>query len=244
MWGSTLVDSPTAIPSAPIISSSGNLGRQHDRLLAAAVVAGDEAGQLVIEELRAGQLGQPALDVARGGGRVAGEQVAEVPLALDQVLLVGQRDQGVADGGVAVGVVLHGVADDVGHLDEFAVVVLVQRMEDPALHRLEAVVQVGDRTVADDVGGVLDEVVVDHPGQRALAAAGTVAGAPSASAVVVSVAVVSGWSPCFLRGRFLGALTGGPSFDGGRALRRRGRGRGGRLSGHRWLGFGRRCRLL
>ena len=59
-----------------------------------------------------------------------------------------------------MGVVLHRVADDVGDLREAAVVLLPEGVEDAALHGLEAVLDGGDRAVADDVGGVFAEVEV------------------------------------------------------------------------------------
>jgi hypothetical protein len=43
---------------------------QDDRLLLAAVVAGDELGEGLVEERVERELGQPALDVARRGGGV------------------------------------------------------------------------------------------------------------------------------------------------------------------------------
>ena len=55
---------------------------------------------------------------------------------------------------------LHAVADDVGHLDELAVVVALDRMQDAPLHGLEAVFQRGDGAVADDVARVGQEVAV------------------------------------------------------------------------------------
>ena len=139
------------------------LGRQDDRLFVATVVGRPVLGEGLVEEGLAGELGQPALDVARRRGAVAGEDVAEVALALDEVVLVGQHDEGVADRGVAVRVELHRVADDVGDLVEAAVVHLGQRRQDAPLHRLEAVAQIGDRAVEDDVARVLDEVL---PHQR------------------------------------------------------------------------------
>ena len=45
----------------------------------------------------------------------------------------------------------------------------VQRKQDAALHRLQPVVQVGDRAVADDVGGVLKEILVHQPLERTVA---------------------------------------------------------------------------
>ena len=103
-----------------------NLRGKRDRLLLAPVIGRDELGQIVVEELVARKVGQAALDVARGSRRIAGEKVAEIALPLDEVLPVRQRDQRLSDRGVAVRVELHAVADDVGDLDEFAVVILMQ----------------------------------------------------------------------------------------------------------------------
>ena len=158
---------PTAMPSVPSMSSQRQLAGQGDRLLVAAVVAGHELGDLVVEHLRARQFGQPALDVTRRGGGVAGENVAEIALALDEVALVGQHHQRVADGGVAVRMILHRMADHVGDLDEPPVVLFVQRPEDAPLHRLQAVGQIGDGAVADDVGGVVEKAAVHAAMQTA-----------------------------------------------------------------------------
>ena len=57
-------------------------------------------------------------------------------------------------------VVLHGLADYIGDLVEFAVVDLVQRVEDAALDGFEPVVDVRNCTVPDGVGGVFEKVVV------------------------------------------------------------------------------------
>ena len=51
------------------------LGGQRDRLFVAPVVAGDELGELVVENLLAREVGQAALDVARGRRRVARVQM-------------------------------------------------------------------------------------------------------------------------------------------------------------------------
>jgi len=65
-----------------------------------------------------------------------------------------------------VRVILHGVADDVGDLDETAVVLFMQRPENAALHWLEAVGQIGDGAVADDVGGIFQKTGIDAAMQR------------------------------------------------------------------------------
>ena len=130
--------------------------RQHDRLGARRVVVRFEvdgalvdAGEHLHRELR-----QPALGVARRGGRVGGR--AEVAVLVDERR--GERErlahahERVVDRGVAVRVVVgHHVADDARALHERAVgpqVRVVHRPEDAALHRLQAVADVGQRARA------------------------------------------------------------------------------------------------
>ncbi len=69
-----------------------------------------------------------------------------------------------------MGVVLHALADDVGHLVELAVVHLGERVQDAPLHRLEPVVDVGNGPVLDDVGGVVEEIGVEQLVQLAVLA--------------------------------------------------------------------------
>ena len=77
-------------------------GRQHDRLLGAAVVVGHEVDRVHVEiaqHLRR-QAGQARLGVPHGGGRVVVDR-AEVPLAVDQRVahreVLGETDEGVVD---------------------------------------------------------------------------------------------------------------------------------------------------
>ena len=68
-----------------------------------------------------------------------------------------------------MGVVLHAGADDVGHLVELSVVGLEEGVEDPPLHGLEPVLDVGYRAVLDHVGRVVEEILVEdlfHVGHR------------------------------------------------------------------------------
>jgi len=139
------------------------LGGERQRLAGAAVVARRELGERLVEERLQGERREPALDVAGRRGGVARQRVPEVALAVDEQVLVGQHHQGVADRGVAVRVELHRLADHVGHLVVAAVVHLEERVQQAALHRLEAVAEVGDGAVEDGVAGVVDEVA---PHQR------------------------------------------------------------------------------
>ena len=62
--------------------------------------------------------------------------------------------------------VLHRVAYDIGHLDEPSVVLLVKGPKNPALHRFQAVRQIGDRAIADDIGSVIQEAAVHAAMER------------------------------------------------------------------------------
>ncbi|MPM79347.1 hypothetical protein SDC9_126380 [bioreactor metagenome] len=136
--------------------------RQHHRLLASPVVGVHEFGDVVVEQHLAPHRRKTALDITRRGGGTAGQQVAEVPLFGDEIFLVRQHHQRVADRSVAVRMVVHGVADHVGGFVGASVVDLVERPEDAPLDRLQAVVHVGNRAVFDHIAGVFEEVPVHH----------------------------------------------------------------------------------
>ena len=90
-------------------------GKRH-RLLLASVVGGGPFRYLGAEYGFEGELGESGLDISGCGGGVACQYVAPVTLGVDEQFLLAELHEGVADGGVAVRMVLHGVADDVGHL--------------------------------------------------------------------------------------------------------------------------------
>ena len=64
-----------------------------------------------------------------------------------------------------MGMVLHGLADDVGHLGETAVVDPVHGMEHPPLDRFESIDDVGDGPLEDYIGRVVEEPVLEHAGK-------------------------------------------------------------------------------
>ncbi len=134
--------------------------RQRHRLLVAPVVARNKIGDRIIENFRAREFRQPALDVARRGGGIAGENISKISLSLDQISFIRQHHQRVADGCVAVRMILHRVADDVGDLDETSVILLVQRPKDAPLHGLQAIREIWNRAVADDVAGVIQKAAI------------------------------------------------------------------------------------
>ena len=139
--------------------------REDGRLLRAAVVVRLEVDGLLLDvaDHLQRQRRHPALGVPHRGRRVVARR-AEVALAVDQRRAhhpgLREPDQGVVDRGVAVGVVLtHDVTDDARALGEAAVgsVAAVEHgVEDPAVHRLEPVADVGQRPAHDDRHRVVD----------------------------------------------------------------------------------------
>ena len=144
---------PTAIPPPPLTSRLGNLAGSTTRLDGVAVVGGREVDGVLVDlaEQLHRQRRQPRLGVAHRRRAVVGVGGAEVPVAVDERVaqreVLGHAGQGVVDRLVAVGVELaHHVADGGGALLVLAVgpqAAGVHAVEDPAVHRLQAVARVG-----------------------------------------------------------------------------------------------------
>ena len=141
------------------------LYRERERLALASVVGDTPVRYLGVEHRLEGELREASFYVSRGGGAVARQYVSPVTLRVDEQLLLSQLHQGVADRGVAVGMVLHGVAHDVGYLVVSAVVEGLHGVEDAALHRLQTVVDIGHRTLQYNVAGILKIPVAKHTRQ-------------------------------------------------------------------------------
>ena len=130
----------------------GDLRGQDDRLDLAAVVVGHHVHGVLVHVLAEvlGELAHADLGVAGGGGAVAVD-VAEVAVAVDQAVAhgegLGEADDGVVDGGVAVWVVLtHDLADDCSRLAVRLGVGdahLAHRVNGAAVDGLHAVARVG-----------------------------------------------------------------------------------------------------
>ena len=143
----------------PLDKDYRDLGREHQRLLGSAVIAVYVGSQLRVVEHLLGKRQEAAFDVPAGSGGLACKDVAVVSLLLYEQVAVGQFDQRAVDGGIAVRVVLHGLAHNVGHLVELAVVHGDKGVQYTPLHRLEAVHQIRDCAVADYIGGILQEII-------------------------------------------------------------------------------------
>ena len=153
----------------PVDEQVRHRGRQDRRLRERPVVVVDEVDGLLVEPVgeQQGRRREAALGVATGCGRVVG--TAPVPVPVDERdphrERLRQPHHRVVDRRVAVRVVLaHDVADDAGALDVRPVRAqagLRHRVQDPAVHRLEAVAGVGQRPRVDDGVGVVQVAGLD-----------------------------------------------------------------------------------
>jgi hypothetical protein len=169
-----LVAIPTAMPWLPLTSRFGNRAGQHEGLLEVAVVVGNHVDGVLVdvgEQLHRQRI-QAAFGVAGGGRPEVGAAVVavEVDQGMTQRERLGHAHEGVVDGAVAVRVeARHGVAGDAGALDVGAVgaeALVLHVPDDPAVHGLEAVAHVGERTRHDDRHRVFEERVLHLLVQR------------------------------------------------------------------------------
>ena len=142
--------------------------RQFGGLLVSAVIGRHPGGDFLVEDHFLGKLGKTGLDVTGSGVGVSGEDVAPVPLAVDEKTFLPQRHQGTQDGGVSVRMVLHGLSHDVGHLGVAAVVHLGHGVQHAALDRLETVHNVRYGTVQNGIRRIIQVPFLEHAGQLVL----------------------------------------------------------------------------
>ena len=153
---------PDGYALGPLNEHYGDLGRERHRLLLPSVVRILVLGEVGIVENLLRKREDSAFDVPGRRSLVAGQEVPEVTLLLDEEVLVGEDHQGRIDGLVSMRMVLHAVTDHVGDLVEFTVVHLEKGVHEPPLHRLEAVVYVRNGPVLDHVRGVFEEIRVEE----------------------------------------------------------------------------------
>ena len=141
---------------------------QGNGLAVASVVGQFPFRRLGVEQNVKGQFGESGLNVSGSGGSVAGEDVAPVTLRIDEEFLLPHLYERIAYAGIAVGVKLHGVPHDVGHLVVASVVQAVHRVQDAPLYGFQSVAHVGDGALQDDVAGIVEKPVLVHARQLGL----------------------------------------------------------------------------
>ena len=136
-----------------------NARRQNHRLDRGVVEIGNEVDGVLVDvgQQLFGDLGETRLGIPVGRGRIAIDR-AEVALSVDQWIAqapgLRQTHHGVINSGIAVGMVfLQTLADHTGALHVLAVVQhahVVHGVQNAAMHRLQAVANVGQRASDDD----------------------------------------------------------------------------------------------
>ena len=144
-------------------------GKRH-RLLVTAVVGAHPLGRLLVENHVEGEFRQAGFDVTARSGFVAGEDVAPVAPTVYQQVLLSQLHQRILDRSVAVRVILHGLAHDIGHLVVTTVIDGFHGVQNTPLHRLESVLHVRNGSFQDDIRSVIEEPITVHTRQLAHAA--------------------------------------------------------------------------
>ena len=98
-----------------------------------------------------GEFAQTGFDVTGRSVAVTGKDVTPVSLTVDQKAFLAELYEGSEDGRVTVRVVLHRLADDVGHLSVASVVHSEHGVKHTSLHRFESVNDVWDGPLQNDV---------------------------------------------------------------------------------------------
>ena len=126
-----------------------NLRREQHRLFVPSIIGLRILGYLrVIQHLlRKGF--KPAFYVPASSCAITGKEVSEVSLLLYEELTVRKIYEGLIDRRIAMWMVFHTGADNIGNLHEAAIVHLKERMHDPSLDRLESIDKIRDSPIPD-----------------------------------------------------------------------------------------------
>ncbi len=80
-----------------------------------------------------GEFREPRFDITRCSSSITGEYVSPVTLHIDEQVLLPKLNQCISDRGISMGVILHGLAYNIGYLVVPAIVHLTHGMKDTAL---------------------------------------------------------------------------------------------------------------
>ena len=172
---------------------AGHLRRQLGGFFFAAVVVGYEIGYVVVEHSFIRQFAQGTLGVTRRSGRRTGKDITEVTFFMDKVrcihmpepfsavavhfhtlnaaAFVGKYHDGVANGSIAVRVIVHGVAHDIGGFGGAAVIViLIKGPQNSPLYGFQTIIHIRYGTGTYDITCVIQKVPIHHLAEKLVAA--------------------------------------------------------------------------
>ncbi len=144
--------------------------RKLRRFLIPTVIRGHPVRYLRIEYDFLREFAEPRLDVTRGGVAVTGEDVSPVTLAVYQIALLAQLNEGAQDGRVSVRMIFHRLSDQVRDLGKASVILFIHRMKHAPLHGLQTVHDMRNGSRQNYIGGIVQEPVLEHSGKFELSA--------------------------------------------------------------------------
>ena len=144
------------------------LNRQVNRFVFSSVIRLHPLGSLGIEDCFEGELREARLYITRRRRPVSGKDIAPVPLTINEEVFLAELDQGIADRRIAMRVILHGLADDIGYLVILAVIHRFHRMQDTPLHGLETILNSRNSALQDHIRRIIQEPILVHAGKMIL----------------------------------------------------------------------------
>ena len=138
------------------------LNRQMNRLVFTSVVGLHPLGRLRIKDRLQRKLRETRLNITRSCGAIPRKDVSPVTLAINQQIFLPQLDECIADRSIAVRVVLHCLADDIGYLVVLPVVHRLHGMQNTTLHRLETILNSRHSAFEYHIRSIVQEPVLVH----------------------------------------------------------------------------------
>ena len=98
------------------------LDRHMNRLVLTSVIGLHPLSCLGIKNRLEGELRKPRLNITGSRSSIAGKDVSPVTLTINEQIFLPELNESITDRGIAVRMVLHGLADDIGNLVVLAVI--------------------------------------------------------------------------------------------------------------------------
>ena len=152
----------------PLREKKRKFHRQGVRLLATTIVTRQPTRGLGVKDNIERKFREARFNVSRGRRSITGEGIAPVTLGVDEQVLLPELHDRRTDRLITMRVIIHRVAHDPGDLVVAAIIELLHRMKDPALHGLEAVIQMRHCPLKNHIAGVIKKVVGIHPAERCM----------------------------------------------------------------------------
>ena len=133
------------------------------RLVITTIVTLLPLSYLRTEEDVQSKFGKASLNISGSSSIVASKDIPPASLSINQQFFLPKLDNSIPYGSIAMRVVLHGIPYDIGYFVIATVLQLIHGVHDTALYRLKAILQGGDSTFKDYIGGIVEKPILVHP---------------------------------------------------------------------------------